>query len=39
MSLSKKDYYFLTNNSTLFRYFVDNSSGKPHKHLFYPKKY
>lgn len=39
MSLSKKDFYFITNHSTMFRYFVDNSSGKPQRYLFYPEKY
>lgn len=39
MSLSQKDFYFLTDRSTLFRYFVDNSSGKSKRYIFYPRKY
>ena len=39
MSVSHKDYYFLTNRTTFFRYFVDNSSGKAIKHIFYPLQY
>lgn len=39
MSLGNKDFYFLTNRTTFFRYFVDNTSGTPHKYLFYPRKY
>lgn len=39
MSLSNKDFYFFTNRTTYYRYFVDNTSGKLTKYIFYPQKY
>ena len=36
MSLKDKQYYFLTDRSTLFQYLVDNRTGTPQKHIFYP---
>lgn len=39
MSVHDKSFYFLTNRSTHYRYFVDNTSSKPEHYIFYPKKY
>lgn len=39
MSLRDKPYYFLTDRTTLFHYLVDNRTGTPQKHIFYPSMY
>ena len=36
MSLSSKEYYFLTDRSTLFHYLIDNRQSPPQPHIFYP---